>query len=215
MAINGYHTDEDVYTLLDEEDYGWCKQWKWQQSKQGYARRNVSYRDSNGKIKWKTVQLHRAILGVEELADKTLCVDHINGNRLDNRRENLRIVDLSVNASNRHTVLSSTGHLRVTEQNGRFLARIRTDHKSIYLGSYASADDADAAIEFYCEKKTRPNKIKTPRPVIQIRTDGIPIGLFANCAEAARFTGIESTNICRCANGNRVTAGGYMWKFQE
>src|ERR1044072_5764222 len=44
------------------------------------------------------VLLHRFIMG----AKKGEIVDHINGNVLDNRRENLRIVDRSTNAHNWH-----------------------------------------------------------------------------------------------------------------
>lgn len=215
MPINGYHTDDEVFVLLDEEDYEWCKQWKWQQGSSGYARRNVSFRDSNGKIKWRTVQMHRAILGIDGMYDGASCVDHINGNRLDNRKENLRIVDLSTNSSNRHTVLSSTGHLRVTEQSGHYMARIRTKKNSVYLGSYASIQEAEKALDLYREKKILLREIKRARPVVQIDADGTRIKVFTNCGEAARATGIASSNISRCANGNRKTAGGYFWEFQR
>lgn len=40
--------------------------------------------------KWKHYRLHRLIVGIEKQPE--LEVDHINGNRLDNRRENLRVV---------------------------------------------------------------------------------------------------------------------------
>lgn len=49
-------------------------------------------------IKNKRVTLHRFIAN----AEKGDIVDHINGNIYDNRRENLRIVDRSLNAFNWH-----------------------------------------------------------------------------------------------------------------
>ena len=37
MPINGYHTDNPVFTVLDKEDYEKVKYWRWQESSSGYA----------------------------------------------------------------------------------------------------------------------------------------------------------------------------------
>lgn len=92
MPINGYHTDNPVFTVLDKEDYEKVKYWRWQESSSGYARRNVSYKSEDGSVHWRVIELHRFIMSVVDEQDKSLVVDHINGDRLDNRRSNLRLV---------------------------------------------------------------------------------------------------------------------------
>lgn len=78
--------------IVDDEDFELLSQWKWQLYSGGYARR--SYR-KNGKSM--NVAMHRFILKLP----KGLYTDHINGNRLDNRKENLRVCSYRENAYNR------------------------------------------------------------------------------------------------------------------
>lgn len=159
--------------------------------------------------------LHRVILGVEWESEEGTCVDHINGNRLDNRKCNLRIVSLSKNASNRHIALSSSGEIGVTEQEGRYMARLRREHESIYLGCYGSAEEARDAITLFESSGIKTKEIRKQRKVKQYSVDGRLLALFMNNAEAGRKTGICSENISRCANGKRKTAGGFIWRYSD
>lgn len=79
-------------TILDEEDLTFVNQWHWWFSKTGYVRRKI-YIGGKPKI----ILLHRILLN----APKDMQVDHINGNRLDNRKSNLRLVTLEQNRMNR------------------------------------------------------------------------------------------------------------------
>lgn len=71
-------------------------------------------------------------------------IDHINGNRLDNRRENLRYASLRVNAINqlgrKYTI---TGHKGIEKRrSGRYAPYISFDGKKLCLGTYDTLEEA-------------------------------------------------------------------------
>ena len=74
-------------------------------------------------------------------------IDHINGNPLDNRVENLRMVDQKTNAQNkamsRNNTTGYTGVYRT--RHGRYCAAIRTGGKQYYLGTYSTKEAAAEA----------------------------------------------------------------------
>lgn len=78
--------------LVDDEDYDWLMWWKWCYHSGGYARcmgKDKPYRAS--------FFMHRLILN----AQPGIQVDHINGDKLDNCRCNLRLVNSLQNNWNR------------------------------------------------------------------------------------------------------------------
>jgi hypothetical protein len=77
----------------------------------------------------------------------TLDIDHINGDRSDNRICNLRQVTRQVNLQNlkRCHRDNKTGFLGIVEVGGRFYARIRVNGKGIPLGGYKTPQEAHNA----------------------------------------------------------------------
>jgi HNH endonuclease len=76
-----------------------------------------------------------------------LIVDHIDGNVLNNQRNNLRFVSYAVNRQNQHKPpVSSSGFFGVswypTRRKNPFKATIIHNKKSIYLGWYSTAVEA-------------------------------------------------------------------------
>jgi len=76
-------------------------------------------------------------------------IDHINGDKLDNRIENLRDVDQTTNMQNQ-SVLTSNNALGLKgayfhKKTGKFYSQIRVDGKLLQLGNFKTAEDAHAA----------------------------------------------------------------------
>lgn len=77
-------------------------------------------------------------------------IDHINGNRLDNRISNLRVVDRAVNSQNKRCSQAnnrSCGLLGVTwnKQHGRWQSKITANKKTHHIGLFDTAEAAHAA----------------------------------------------------------------------
>lgn len=75
--------------------------------------------------------------------------DHINGNKLDNRRINLRYVTLSQNSKNRKVSKNNTvGFKGVDKQKSGWRARIAVDKKRIHLGLFKTLEEAAKQYEY-------------------------------------------------------------------
>ena len=122
-------------TIVDDDDYDLLVQWKWHLSN-GYAKTCVG----KGKLR----PMHDAIVS----HDPTLCVDHINGDRLDNRKANLRVCTKRQNSYNRRIGKNNkTGFKGVFKQRNRFRAVICWDYKLIHLGMFDTPEEAGAAYD--------------------------------------------------------------------
>lgn len=148
--------------LVDDEDYPELSKYRWHVAKQRtgnyYAIRN-SPRE-NGKQQ--TIRMHRVILGTPTGMD----TDHINGNGLDNRRENLRIVTARGNAQNLH-IPKTSKYVGVSwdDPNRKWVARIKIREKCRNLGYFDDEKDASAAYARACEfpELVRPLHIKSSK----------------------------------------------------
>ena len=92
----------------------------------GYAKHCVSY----GKI----LYAHRVIMGASPEQD----VDHINRDKLDNRRANLRFATASQGNANRVNARNTSGYrgVRWHKGNGRWFAAICVNRKHIHIGAF-------------------------------------------------------------------------------
>lgn len=128
----------------------------------GYAATN--YRE-DGKLK--TLLLHRFLLDAPE----DMCVDHINHDRLDNRRENIRIVTKGQNNQNRVVPQNNktSKHLNVhwSKSQGKWRVVIQNKGKKIHVGYF---DDIDEAKEV--SLKARAKFIEYSREAKTMEVDG-------------------------------------------
>lgn len=133
--------------VVDPEDVGQVTRYSWHALRRGHTRYAKATLRSAEDPKGGTILMHRLILGV---VDPGIQVDHRDGDGLNNRRSNLRICSREENL--RYTRLRSdsrTGLKGVgfNARLNRYHARIFVNKKSVYLGSFETAEEAHAA---YC-----------------------------------------------------------------
>lgn len=124
-----FYFDLDDYTLIKE--YCWCI------DREGYVSTNLWDDD-----KKKSIRMHRLIINVSDKKDE---IDHINNNKKDNRKCNLRIVTRSQNGMNRGVQSNNkTGVTGVTfyEPYDKWNSQIALNGKHINLGYFSDFEDA-------------------------------------------------------------------------
>lgn len=116
-------------SLIDIEDIDKIKNSKWCKDKNNYVK------NSNQEY------LHRIIMG-----ESDLFIDHINGNKLDNRKSNLRICCNADNLKNRVKLPSNNTSgilgVRYRADRDKWYAEIQFNKQKINLGSYIKKEDA-------------------------------------------------------------------------
>jgi len=122
--------------LVDDSDYEWLNQWKWHyKHKDGAVRSTKATR----------IYMHRVVTQCPSEYE----VDHINHDRLDNRRVNLRVCSHSQNQCNSAKLSSNTsGYKGVSwhKKVGKWQSKIGHRGKSYYLGLFS--DPVDAALAY-------------------------------------------------------------------
>jgi len=126
------------FALVDDEDFDFLSQWKWTYHCAGYAYRMIWYPEIK---KQKSVLMHRLVTD----CPPDMEVDHINHNRLDNTRGNLRVCTRKQNGANlRITSRNKSGFKGVSKNHrtGAWTARIRRNNKSCHIGDFKNIEDA-------------------------------------------------------------------------
>lgn len=121
------------WALVSVADVPYVQEYNWHLY-DGYAGRNIRIENKRA-----CELMHRKILGISR--DSKLQVDHINCNRLDNRRENLRAATHGQNQQNSTKYKSNTsGHKGVhyRKESGKWRARIQVEGKRLHLGDFVS-----------------------------------------------------------------------------
>jgi HNH endonuclease len=125
--------------LVDIEYVDGLSEFRWLLHTHGYACRSVEHEGLS-----RLVLLHRQVLGLDFGVGM---VDHINRDKLDNRRANLRLTDNSHNRWNSNPVgHGASSELGVCWDSGkqRWRVAIGLDGRIRYLGRYRSEAEAIA-----------------------------------------------------------------------
>lgn len=136
-----------AYTLIDEQD-GDLARFTWHLNPGGYAAGWAKRRSrGRGTDLNRTQLMHRIILG----APPGVEVDHVNRNRLDNRRSNLRFATDGENARNRERSRRNTSGYKGVQFDrvtGRWSAAVRYEGKTYGVGQFESPELAAFAYDF-------------------------------------------------------------------
>jgi hypothetical protein len=128
-----------LVAIVDDEDYERLCEFKWHANSEGYAVRAVR----NEERKQIRIRMHRLVLGIP--IDDPREVDHINGNRSDNRKGNLRICQRFENQANRKAQRNNSSGFKGVywvKRSKKWTAQITSNGKSHSLGYFYTAEAA-------------------------------------------------------------------------
>ena len=124
-------------SIVDDEDAEHAA-YRWQLDPNGYVARSLPRTPGGPR---KQLKLHRVILGLGFGDERQ--GDHLDGERLNNRRSNLRVVTQTENAQNVPAYPGTSRHRGVSRtRGGRWNARIKINGRDFYLGSFANEEEA-------------------------------------------------------------------------
>lgn len=120
------------YALVDKENYEALNNYHWWFD----GRYAVSNKMIN--LKSTKIYMHRLLWGNPKNR-----IDHINGDKLDNRIKNLRVCTQAENTANAKKKCTSTNKYKgICKHNDKWVARITKKYKLIYLGIYKTQKEA-------------------------------------------------------------------------
>ena len=148
------------FALVDDDDYDRLMatgKGRWHLGSDGYARQSKDYKKEGNKRSTKAIIMHRVILGLS--FGDGLQVDHINRDKLDNRKSNLRVCTVAQNSANKGICKNNTSGFKgviFDKSRGKFMAKIKFENKPITIGRFQTAIEAakaynEAAIKYFKE----------------------------------------------------------------
>jgi len=133
-------------TIVDAEDYEELNKHKWYCCSRGYARRHIYKNQKGGSL-----FMHRIVNQTPE----GLQTDHIDRDKLNNRKSNLRTVTHQQNAMNQTSYKNSTSIYKGVwwdKQRNGWQAQIGHNGKHTCLGIFSNECDAARAYDKAAEK---------------------------------------------------------------
>lgn len=165
-VVVGITTNTNKEFTIDAKDYEKIKGYTWYENQCGYIETGTH---TGGRLgSRQRMFLHRFLLDVHGKDWTKKQVDHINNNRTDNRRINLRVCVCGDNQINtqcprKDNTSGTTGVYYEKRWRGRWIACINYRGKSIILGRFKDKSDAikartEAELFYYKDFSNIPNR---------------------------------------------------------
>lgn len=147
MILTVYRKGVPYEVLIDDADYPLVSAYTWCINQYGYvsAHDPVFWKEHKKK---KSILLHRLLLNITE---RSIFTDHINHNKLDNRRENIRAVSRTTNNRNkkrRKFTYSSKYQGVYLTPSGKWHCRVGHGTSATYSGPFVSEEQAALMYNF-------------------------------------------------------------------
>lgn len=123
-------SNSDKIIKVDDEDYPLLSRFKWYISDSGYALTQIRGQ--------KHIKMHHLVWGS---IDGQLVIDHLNNDKLDNRKSNLRLCTQKDNSNNRQI----KGYCW-DESRNKYIVR----YKGKFYGRYVTEEEAEKAFKKAC-----------------------------------------------------------------
>ena len=103
---------------------------------------------------WKVHQLIAITFLLHDIKSKTLVIDHIDNNKLNNRLDNLQLITQRQNLSKDKKGLSKYTGVSWSKSSKKWKAQIRVNYKDIYLGLFDNELDSSKSYQEYLIKNS-------------------------------------------------------------
>lgn len=128
-----------VKCFVDDNDYAELSKYKWHLEVNRTVKYAIRRPITNGKR-------HKVTMYSQIMSYPASTIDHIDGNGLNNTRDNLRLATVQENCFNRKTQQNSrTGYKGVSYYKGKFMARITYSGTTLFLGLFDTKEEAARA----------------------------------------------------------------------
>lgn len=133
------HLSKGKQAIVDDEDFDYLNQWSWYFDR--YAMRNEKVDGKRRKV-----LMHRVIMKTPTNKE----TDHINRDKLDNRKTNLRICTTSENQANKKKSLNKSSIYKgVSRFKDRWIAQVVCGKKLTFIGLFEQEHHAALAADLW------------------------------------------------------------------
>jgi len=133
-----------TFAIVDDEEFERLNKYGWWLGAGGYPLRQIYIGKSGDKYLYKNVFMHQDIMGTKI----GFRVDHVDGNKLDNQKKNLRFASKSQNNWNRkNTNPSGYKGIQFHTTSKKWRAKITKNDKQYFLGCFDTKEEAAKAYD--------------------------------------------------------------------
>ena len=175
IPVGGKNNKFGKFVQCSEIDFERLNKYNWTWTPDGYACSDINK---------KRVRMSRFVLNAPE----ECLVDHIDGNRSNNTRSNLRIVNFSQNAQNRKKSANKSSKflgVSFSTRTKQYVAQVKINKQTFFLGRFDSEIEAAKKRDIFVVQNNGYHKLNFPDH-ISVNKKRQTYGPFDNVIQAAK-----------------------------